>query len=347
MKKIILLLVIGSVLVSCRRKDKNLVSFVSPEAGTVVPSGKNILLKTDAESGTFDSITYYIDTAFAGSRKDTTSISVSTNGLTLGARLLTAKVYKGGVPTEVTSNIQLLPANAPKRYSYKVINTFPHDTSSYTEGLEFHDGYLYESDGGYEDSSTGASSLRKVDLKTGKVLKQIDIKGHIFAEGLTIIGDKIIQITYQEGVGFEYDKNTFKKLRDFPYTAGREGWGLCFDGDRILNSDGTNTIYFLNKETYQKQGSFDVFDNKGPVQQLNELEYIDGKIFSNIYLENRIVIIDPKTGAVEADINLEELDPYRGQNRDLVLNGIAWDARGRRLFVTGKKWDKLFEIKIM
>ncbi|HEY0056024.1 MAG TPA: glutaminyl-peptide cyclotransferase [Pedobacter sp.] len=347
MKKILILLIVSSVLVSCRRKDKNFVSFVSPEAGMGVSSGKALLLKTDAEPGTFDSIGYYIDTTFVGSRKDTSTFNVSTKGFPLGARLLTAKIYKEAAVNEAASNIQLLAAKAPIQYKYTVVNTFPHDTSSYTEGLEYHDGFLYESDGGYEDSPEGASSLRKTDLKTGKVLKRVDIHGHYFAEGITVIGNKILQLTYQEGVAYEYDKNTFKKLREFPFSIGTgQGWGLYFDGKHIYNTDGSNTIHILDPETYRRAGSIEVLNHTGPVNQLNELELIDGKLFANVYQSDKIVIIDPKTGSVEGEIDLTNLYPKRNEHAD-VLNGIAWDSKGRRLFVTGKKWNKLFEIKIL
>lgn len=344
MKNTLTLLIFSIVLFSCKRSDKKSVYFLSPAEGLSISSGKDVFIKTDAEPGSFDSIRYFIDNRFAGSRKDTSGISVSTNGLPLGGRLLTAKVFNGNDSTEVITNIQLLASKAPLNYGYIVVNTFPHDTTSYTQGLEYHDGVLYESDGEYE----GNSSLRKTELKTGKVLKQINIDPRYFAEGITVIDNKIVQLTYREGVGFEYDKNTFKKLKEFPYTAGREGWGLCFDGKQILNTDGTNNIYFLNKNTYQKEATLEVYDSNGPVDSLNELELIDGKIYANLYMKDSIAVIDPKTGAVEAYLNLAGILPAKDHFHNTnVLNGIAWDAKGKRLFVTGKKWNKLFEIKIM
>jgi glutamine cyclotransferase len=347
MKKILTLIIIGSVLASCKRKDQTPISFLSPEAGMGVSSGKSILLKTDAEPGTFDSIGYYVDTTYVGSRKDTSTFNVSTEGLPLGARLLTAKIYNGTAVNEVTSNVQLLASKAPVQHKYTVVNTFPHDTTSYTQGLEYHDGFLYESDGGYEDSSGVASSLRKTRLKTGKVIKQVDIYGRYFAEGITLIGNKILQLTYQEGIAFEYDKDTFKKLREFPFSIGTgQGWGLYFDGKKVYSTDGSNTIYILDPKTYRQTGFIEVLNNTGPVDRLNELELIDGKLYANVYQTDKIVIIDPKTGSVEGEIDLTNLYPKRNEHAD-VLNGIAWDAKGRRLFVTGKKWDKLFEIKIM
>lgn len=332
---------------SCKKASNTSVYFVSPVEGGKVAIGETIILKTDAEPGKFDSIAYFVDAKYIASRTDTQGVKYIIGALPFGSRLLTAKIYHGVDSTEVTTNMQLLPAKVPAKYSYKVINAYPHDTTSYTEGLEFHEGLLYESDGGYAD--LGGSSLRKVDLKTGKVLAKVDIDGKYFAEGMTIVGDKIIQLTYKEGVGFVYDKRSLKKVAEFPYTAGREGWGLAFNGTHILNTDGTNNIYFLNKDTYQKVSTLEVYDNNGPVNNLNELELVEGKIYANIYLKEEIAIIDPKTGAVEAYINLAGILPAVDYVKGVtdVLNGIAWDAKGKRLFITGKKWNKLFEVEIM
>ena len=330
---------------SCKRSSDRSVYFISPVEGGNVTPGEMIILKTDAEPGGFDSIAYFIDSKYIAGRTDTQGVKYSVEGL-FGLRVITAKIYSGADSSDVTTNIQLLPSKAPIIHSFKIVNIYPHDTTSYTEGLEYHGGILYESDGGYAD--LGGSSLRKADLKTGRILKKIDIDSRYFAEGITIIGNKIIQLTWKEGIGFVYDKSTFKKIAEFPYTAGREGWGLAFNGTQILNTDGTNNIYFLNKDTYQKENTLEVYDNKGPVTNLNELELVDGKIYANIYLKNDIAIIDPRTGAVEAYIHLAGLLPAEDYVEGVtdVLNGIAWDAKGRRLFVTGKKWNKLFEIKI-
>jgi len=340
MKKKVWLGLLTVVAIAACNKKETPAYFLSPTEGSNVSIGNKISLKLDAPA--FDSVQFLVDTTYLGSKKDTSSFEVSTDKWPLGVRILTAKVYAGGQAKEVTTNIVLLPSEAPTQLSYSIVNSFPHDTSSFVEGLEYHDGIFYESDG-----LKGESSLRKVDPKSGKILKKIDIDARYFAEGITVIGDKIIQLTYQEGVGFVYDKNTLNKLKEFPYTAGREGWGLAFDGQHILNTDGTNNIYFLNKDTYQKERTLEVYDNKGPVTQLNELEFIDGKIYANVWQTDKIVIINPQTGVVESEVDLTNL--YPGLERiegDNVLNGIAWDAAGKRLFVTGKRWDKLFEIKL-
>jgi glutamine cyclotransferase len=213
--------------------------------------------------------------------------------------------------------------------------------------LEYHDGFFYESAGDY-----GHSSLRKVNPSTGKILQQTNLDKQYFGEGITVIGDKIIQLTYREKTGFVYDKNTFKKLSEFPYTTGREGWGLAFDGQKVLNTDGSNTIFFLDKNNYSRIGSIDVFDNKSQIDNLNELEVIDGKIYANVYTTNYILIINPETGAVEGKADLSGLLPngyFKTEDAiaNNVLNGIAYDKTGKRLFVTGKKWPHIFEIKLV
>lgn len=340
-KKLWICLFVTMAIASCKKKDASLY-FISPEEGSNISIGKNVTLKLDAQPGSFDSVQYLVDTTYITTKSDTSSVSLLIKELALGTRILTAKVFKGGEVKEVTTNIVLLPDTAPLKYKYAVVNTFPHDTSSFIEGLEYHDGVLYESDGEY-----GASSLRKVNVQSGKVLKKIDIEDKYFAEGITVIDNKIIQLTYREGVGFVYDKETFQKIKEFPYQAGREGWGLCFDGAHILNTDGTNNIYFLNNETFQKEKTIEVYSNSGAVSQLNELEYIDGKVYANVWQTNKIVVINPQTGVVEAEIDLTDLYPEETRNSNAdVLNGIAWDAAGKRLFVTGKKWDKLFEIRV-
>jgi glutamine cyclotransferase len=348
MKKYLALILICTIVASCKREDKKSFFFASPSQGVSIASGKTIILKLDTEPGSFDSIRYYLDAKFVGTKNDTSALSISSDGLPFGARLVSAQVFTGKDSAEVTTNIQLLPATAPPIYGYTVVNTYPHDTTSFTEGLEYHDGFLYESDGGTIALDLGKSSLRKVILNTGKVVKNLDIDNY-FAEGITVVDDKIIQITYKEKLGLVFDKNTFKKISEFNYSSPTgEGWGLAFNGTHILNTDGSNSIYLLNKDTFQKEGEIAVYDNTGPVSQLNEIEYIDGKIYSNIWQKELIAIIDPKNGSVEAYIDLKGIlaDKDRVPYITDVLNGIAYDTKGKRLFVTGKKWNKLFEIKI-
>ena len=326
---------------SCKDKNNKAGDSISlyPESGTSYKLGEEFKVSVKTENLP-DSIQYYTDGKLVATKKDTSNISINTSDLALGSRVIIAKVFFEGKEEEIQSSITILTSKVPKQFGFNVLQTYKHDVSSYTQGLEYHDGIFYESDGEY-----GASSLRKVSVD-GKVLKQIDLDKRYFAEGITVIGNKILMLTYKEKVMFEYDKNTFELLRTIPYNHADEGWGLAFDGNIIYNTDGTNRIFKLNKETYQPEGFIEVYDDKGPVNYLNEMEWIDGKIYANIYTSDLIAIIDPKTGEVEAYINLMGIrsDAVEDESQD-VLNGIAWDAKGKRLFVTGKKWPKLFEIK--
>jgi glutamine cyclotransferase len=227
-------------------------------------------------------------------------------------------------------------------YSYKVKNTWPHDRRAYTQGLIFLDGILWESTGQY-----GSSSLRKVELKTGKVIKQIAVPPKYFAEGMTVFHDKVFQLTWQEHKGFIYDPATFEKQSEFDYTG--EGWGLTHDGQSLIMSDGTNQIRFLDPSTLRTTRTISVYDQAGaPVEKLNELEYIDGEIYANIWQTDHIVRIEPKSGKILGWIDLTGLLKTNDRSgEEDVLNGIAYDPAGKRLFVTGKMWPKLFEIEIV
>lgn len=315
--------------------------FLQPETGTEVKSDASIALKLQFPNDQkMDSVVYFLDEQRLSAVKDTQQVILQAQNLKMGNRLITARVYEAGKVQEITTSILVKPAKAPQKLAYQVVATFPHDTSSYTQGLEFHDGIFYESDGEY-----GGSSLRKVVPATGKVLKELDLGSDTFAEGITVLGTKIIQLTWQQNMGIVYDKTTFKQLSTFPYQNSREGWGLCNDGTKIYKSDGSNMIYFLNPETYQEEGFIEVYDQNGPVDQLNELEFIDGKIYANIYQSRRVVIIDPKNGAITGEIDFSGLS-VSNSNAD-VLNGIAYDKASGRVWLTGKKWNKLFQIKLI
>jgi glutamine cyclotransferase len=226
-------------------------------------------------------------------------------------------------------------------YTYTIIQRFPHDTSAFTEGLAFKDGKLYESNG-----QNGASDLRILDLETGAVKAKVKLGNEYFGEGMTILNGIIFQLTWQNHKGFMYDENSLASLGEFSYEG--EGWGLTNDGHSLIMSNGTNTINFRNPETFQIQRSIQVYDDNGaPVVNINELEYIKGEIYANIWLTDKIVQISPQTGEILGWIDLTGLRPEATkQNNDAVLNGIAYDPATDRLFVTGKLWDTLFEIKL-
>lgn len=228
----------------------------------------------------------------------------------------------------------------PSVLSYQLINIFPHDTQAFTQGLEFHDGKIYESTG-----EEGSSSLRTVELQTGSVLRKIEVPPPYFAEGMTVLNNKIYQLTWQHHLGFIYDFQSFEKIGQFTYQG--EGWGLTNDGKSLILSDGTNRIRFLDADSFQVTKTIAVFDGLKPVNELNELEYVKGQIFANIWHNNRIAIINPDNGSLEGWLDLTGLLPAgQVQDQEAVLNGIAYDQTGDRLFVTGKLWPSLFEIRI-
>lgn len=232
------------------------------------------------------------------------------------------------------------PVNSePVNYSYRIVNVYPHDETAFTQGLLIDGGFLYESTGLY-----GNSSLRRVELETGEILQFYALPNQYFGEGVTLFDDKIIQLTWLSHKGFVYDQESFDLLQEFNYST--EGWGITTDGSRLIMSDGTSTLYFLDPETFQQIGQVEVHDN-GAVENLNELEYIQGKVYANIWLEDKIAIIDPQTGQVEGWINLSGLYNMENQDSNNVLNGIAYDATSNRLFVTGKRWSQLFEIELV
>jgi len=223
-------------------------------------------------------------------------------------------------------------------FTYRVVNTYPHDTGAFTQGLVFKEGALYEGTG-----LKGRSSLRKVDLETGEVLRIHYLPDVYFGEGITVWDDTIVQLTLSARTGFVYDAATFELLRDFTYTTG--GWGITSDGERLIMSDGTSMLHFIDPDSFERIGQVIVRDGKRPVIGLNELEYIDGEIFANVWQTDFIARISPATGDVKAWIDLTGLlDPADRQGAD-VLNGIAYDEEGKRLFVTGKLWPRLFEIE--
>jgi len=226
-------------------------------------------------------------------------------------------------------------------YTYRIVNVYPHDPDAFTQGLVFGDGLLYEGTGQW-----GQSTLRKVELESGDVLQLYALSYQCFGEGITIYGDNVIQLTWKSRIGFVYDKDSLALLQTFTYPT--EGWGITHDGTYLIVSDGTSTLHFWDPETFEEVYQLRVYDSQGPVTRLNELEYIQGRIYANVWLGDRIAIIDPQTGQVTGWIDLTGLlgPEDRTQSID-VLNGIAYDAEGGRLFVTGKLWPKLFEIELI
>jgi glutaminyl-peptide cyclotransferase len=245
--------------------------------------------------------------------------------------------------TTTNSPAQTAPAVSPvlnpQIYTYRVINSYPHDAKAFTEGLVFDGGFLYEGTG-----IAGDSSIRRVELKTGKVLQIYNLPEEYFGEGIVIFKDSLIELTWQNGVGLVYARDSFDFLRQFSYSG--EGWGITSDGTSLIMSNGTSRLTVLDPDTLTQTGGIEVHDGKTPVVRLNELEFIKGKIYANVWMTDRIAVIEPASGTVDAWIDLTGLLATRGAIGG-VLNGIAYDAQNDRLFVTGKLWPFLFEIKLL
>ncbi len=262
-----------------------------------------------------------------------TFCGIAVSGLVLCWSLLISPF----VPAQQTESSM---TNVPV-FGYKVIKVFPHDPEAFTQGLVFHNGVLYEGTG-----LLGKSSLRKVDPETGRILKLVQLPDQLFGEGITLWEDKIIQLTWRSGIGLVYDRERFRLLKKFRYFS--EGWGITQDGKQLIMSDGTSFLYFWDPHSFKEVKRIQVRDRGIPITMLNELEYIKGEIFANVYLTDKIVRISPETGQVTGWIDLQGLLPAKDRTGKVdVLNGIAYDARRDRILVTGKYWPKLFEIRLV
>ena len=260
--------------------------------------------------------------------------------LRTGRKPVKATAFNNGKTSVITHFIIVYSDTPPERCGYKVIHSYPHDKDAFTQGLFYYNGSLYEGTG----QQTG-STLREVELSTGKVLRILNLRSDLFGEGITLYRDRIYQVTWQSKVGFVYERETFRQINKIYYQS--EGWGLTTIKDQIAMSDGTNVIYFYEPESFTVTSRIEVYDNEQLVDSLNELEYINGEIWANIWMKDLIARIDPASGKVIAYIDLKGIlnDPGT-DTRVNVLNGIAFDSENNRIFVTGKNWPKLFEIRL-
>lgn len=285
----------------------------------------------------------YNDSVFKTWTKPTADIELPFNAsfYGLGARnlILQSTLSDGTILTD-DRMVRVLSDVQPQFWTTKINNSTPHLTSNFTQGLEFDGDILYESTG-----QRGESKVAKINLSSGAILNSIGLDGNYFGEGITIIDGKIFQLTWQEQKCFIYDKNTLQLIKDIPYTG--EGWGLCNDGKSIIMSDGTERIVFRNPDTFTVDRIIEVYDNKGPINRLNELEFINGRIYANVWMTNSIIVINPENGKVEAIIDCTELEKNgKGLEGD-VLNGIAFNKKTNKTYMTGKKWNKLFEVSFL
>jgi glutamine cyclotransferase len=288
-----------------------------------------------------DSVIYYINDKKIGSSKGADQLSFPLKEQKLGYQNLKALVYYEGENAEATARVELVSNVQPKLLKYKIVNTHAHDTLSFTEGLEFYKDTLYESTG-----QKGSSYFRKYDYKTGKIFKQVDLEDKYFGEGITFLNNKLYQLTWQEKTGFIYNATTLKLEKTFAFTKDIEGWGMTNDGKNIYQSDGTEKIWTSNPENQQMLDYINVYSGDTKIKAINELEWINGKIYANVWQKDAIAVVNPTSGAVEGIIDLSGLRKFVKNTAAEVLNGIAYNPKTKTIFVTGKNWDKMFEITV-
>ncbi len=307
--------------------------------GEVIP----IEIVPSSEENVIDSVQVFANNFFLTTiATPPFNYELNTTPMPVGETSIRAIAYfqDGSKDIDHTSVI-LLSDITPIQYDYRIRQNYPHDRKAFTQGLTFHNGYMYEGTG-----QKGESNIRKVDLKTGEVLQTKYIPSQYFGEGITIYNNKLYQLTWRSRKGFIYDLETFDQIREFTYHT--EGWGLTNMGDTLVMSDGSATLYLLNAETLSEIGRIKVYNQDRAINDLNELEYINGEIHANVYQKDEIVIINPKNGKVTGVINLAGLFDLNMNHRDIdVLNGIAYDPQTGRYFVTGKNWTQLFEIELI
>ena len=268
------------------------------------------------------------------------SIPPSLTGQTGRKSLKVTAFREGKLRNSITRFMIILSDSAPKKYGYKIVHTYPHDREAFTQGLFYDNGLLFEGTG-----QEAGSSIREVELETGNIRRQLNLESSLFGEGITLYNDRIYQVTWENKVGFVYEKSTFNLIKKLYYAT--QGWGLTTVNDHIVMSDGSSVLYFFDPEMFTVISRLEVYDNEKKVDQLNELEYINGEIWANIWQTDLIARIDPESGKVNSYIDLKGILPDKEKKPETdVLNGIAYDAQGSRIFVTGKKWPKLYEIKI-
>lgn len=296
-----------------------------------------------------DSVVYYLENKKIGTSKNNDAFNYSLAEEKFGAKIIKAEIYSQGNKTETTSLINIFSKIQPEIINYEIVNTYPHDLKAYTQGLEFYGDYLIESTGnGFGPSGKrGKSSVRKVNPTTGEVVKINELPDTVFGEGATILNNKLYQLTYQNNEAYVYNLETFEKEQTLPYFKKMEGWGLTNDGTNLYMTDGSDKIYKVNPNTFELIDFVVVATNNGTIPAVNELEWVDGKIYANFYGQESIAVINPTTGTVENVIDLSALRSKVTPHIDLdVLNGIAYNKTSGTYFVTGKNWDKMFEIKI-
>ncbi len=337
-------IVLSVLLMACDSSKKGTQGFFSIDESVmkeqyVFDDSLQIIIK-NLESKKVDSVVYFFNEKKLGTTKGLQKFNFLLPNQKLGYQYLKTNVFFENTIESDTTRIELVSNIEPKLLKYSIINTYPHDISSFTEGLEFYNDTLYEGTGQYKESK-----LLKTDYKTGKILKSLVLESKYFGEGITILNGKIYQLTYKEKTGFIYDLKTFKLEKSFVNDK-LEGWGMTNDGKNIYLNDSSEKIWVMNPTNQTTFDFINVYTGCAKVKGVNELEWINGKIFANIFTKDAVAVINPATGAVESVIDLSALKKQIKNPNSDVLNGIAYNPKTKTIFVTGKNWDKMFEIRI-
>lgn len=334
-------------LASCSTSQKEKESFFSFDENALKPmyqaTDKVSLNLLNAKNKNIDSVAYFVNNKRVSSVKGNVKFILDLRGNKLGYQSLKAVVYFDGDTISTKTRVEVASGIVPKLLKYTIVNTYPHDINAFTEGFEFFRDTLMESTGTPEGYK---GYFAKIDYKTGKIFKKVDLDPKYFGEGITVINNKIYQLTWTSATGFVYDANTLKKIKTFTFDKKIEGWGMTNDGKNIYQSDGTEKIWTMNPQTQKMIDFINVYTNDSKIKSVNELEWINGKIYGNIWQKDAIAVINPLTGAVEAVLDLTALKANIKNPKADVLNGIAYNKKTNTIFVTGKNWDKTFEIKV-
>lgn len=327
-------------------KYVNSIKITSPSKNEDFRFHERINLRyTSKDRFPIDSVQIYLNGKQIGSTgKNEGSFSLELPAEKAGTSVLKIiAFYPEKKKSTAVQSIIVKPDQTPHKYNYEIRKTYAHDPQAYTQGLVYQDGFMYEGTGQY-----GESGIRKIDMNTGDILSTLNIDSKFFGEGITIFGDKIYQLTWTSRKGFIYDLQTFTLESTFHYDT--QGWGLTTMDNKLIMSDGSHKLYQISPSSFSVVKEVEVYDYNGPVERLNELEYIDGLVWANVWMQDRIVLIDPESGEVKGELDLSDLLSKAERNRlddsDDVLNGIAWNPEKGTVYLSGKRWPKLFEIKI-
>jgi len=345
--KLFVLTVLITFFLSCGSESENpndLFVVVIKEAKKSYKTSDNLNVSVqNKKNKSIASISFSIDGDSPVISEGNSAKDIALTNEKMGKHEVTATINSDGETFTISKEIVITATETPTLYGYRILESYPHDINAFTQGLEFENDTLYESTG-----QRKKSTLRKTNYQTGEVLKKLPLEDQFFAEGITILQDKIYQLTWQRKTGFIYDLHSFEKTGSFVYGSSKEGWGLCNDGTSIFKSDGTEKIWSLDPTTLAEKGHIELYTNTSKIPKVNELEWVDGKIYANIWQKDAIAIVNPTNGAVEGVIDMKGLQAQVTQHETLdVLNGIAYNGEPNILYVTGKNWDKLFKIEVV